>query len=262
MVIMSVVRISQYFQSYLKKQTQIKFNTKIFLNNKWPSKEEFAWADGIVVVTDGDARHVVTKTPQNIKDFETLLKRKIGVVFIHYATVVNKKYNPKLMRWIGGFYDRYKKKRTLTKFTYVKLNPEKHPINNGVMPYVLFDEIYYRMTYDKSIKPVAKAVAHNSKPHYFNNLERKRHKKDQNFIAKHDTNPHTIFWSFIRSDGGRSVGTTYGHIHHNIWSQSNIRKQLLNAVAWSTGCKVPTNGLNPLRVSKELMFKNHSKKKH
>lgn len=239
----------------LKKQTEISFNPIVFLNGDWPDATQLKSANAIVIICDGDENHILNN---RVEEFNSLLKSKVGVLFLHYATVPEKRLYPYFEKWLGGFYNRFKDPNTITKFTHVKIIPNKrHAINNGVFSYKLFDEIYYEMDLDSTSISIGKAIQINKTPLFKSKQEETRYFKDKAYLLK--TNPKVVYWSFKRENGGLSVGFTAGHIHQNFWNEKNIRKQLLNSVAWIATGKVPKKGLDPFEVPNELLLKNHSK---
>ncbi|WP_165876161.1 ThuA domain-containing protein [Mariniflexile fucanivorans] len=239
----------------LKKQTEINFNPLVFLNGDWPDATQLKSANAIVIICDGDEKHILNN---KVEEFNSLQKTKIGVLFLHYATVPEEKLYPYFEKWLGGFYNRFKEPKTITKFTHVKIIPnKKHAINNGVSSYKLFDEIYYEMDLDSTSKVIGKAIQINKTPLFNNEQEETRYFKDKAYLFK--SNPKVVYWSYKRESGGLSVGITAGHIHWNFWNEKNIRKQLLNSVAWIATGKVPKKGLNPFEVTNALLLNNHSK---
>jgi trehalose utilization protein len=66
-------------------------------------------------------------------------------------------------------------------------------------------------------------------------------------------------WAFDRSDGGRSFGFTGGHYHRN-WADDDIRKLVLNAIAWTANVDVPKKGIESSTPSREEMKANLDKK--
>lgn len=61
----------------------------------------------------------------------------------------------------------------------------------------------------------------------------------------------TLLWAVEREDGGRGVGFTGGHFHWN-WGNDDFRTLVLNAIVWTAGAEVPTDGV-PSRGATELL---------
>ena len=67
-------------------------------------------------------------------------------------------------------------------------------------------------------------------------------------------------WAFERPNGGRSFGYTGGHYHKN-WQNDDIRKLVLNAIAWSAGVNVPDAGVASTTPTADEMAANLDEKK-
>jgi len=95
-------------ENLLQRQTKAHFDTSKFLNGDWPEQSELERADAIVVMSDGDNKHILK---DRMVEFDLLIKNnpKLGLLFIHYATVPEGRKNPEFKGgyfndWIGGFY--------------------------------------------------------------------------------------------------------------------------------------------------------------
>ncbi len=51
-----------------------------------------------------------------------------------------------------------------------------------------------------------------------------------------------LAWAYERPGGGRGFGCTGAHFHRN-WANDDFRKLMLNALAWTAGLDVPSEGL-------------------
>ena len=64
--------------------------------------------------------------------------------------------------------------------------------------------------------------------------------------------PQHLAWSVERPDGGRGFGFTGGHLHRN-WADDQLRKFILNAIAWTAKVEVPEGGIStPTPTEAEL----------
>lgn len=250
-------------ENLLQRQTKAKFETKLFLDGAWPERSELEAADAIVIICDGDEKHILK---DRMAEFDALLNNKsdLGVFFVHYATVPHGRKEPDFKgtyfnKWIGGFYAGDSKNKTLTRYTHIKSKLSDHPVNSGVEPYTLFDEIYYRMQYVDNIEPIMVAESFDEVPTFNSPVERTRYARDQDQVATFESElERTIFWSFERENGGRSLGMTMCHIHKNFWMNESIRKQMVNSVAWISGLDVPSGGYDALDLTEEQLNLNHS----
>ena len=194
------------------------------------------YADGTSVIGKG-----WEKMDQLVK------KKKVGVVFMHYAVEVPKGRAGELMlKAMGGYFE-----------THWSVNPHwtavfktlpEHPITRGVRPFVQEDEWYFHMRFQPNMKGVSPILsAHPPK----STMQRKD--------GPHSNNPHVrksmaageiqhIGWAYERPNGkGRGFGTTGAHYHHT-WSEDNWRTLMLNAIAWTAGVEVPKKGVPSLPV--------------
>lgn len=202
----------------------------------WPSDDQIASADTIVIYCDGGKRHVAM-------DHRDQLRKRLadgcGLVCLHYAVElvpgepgkdweellgghfeVNYSVNP---HWVGEF----------------KSLPD-HPITNGVEPFATDDEWYFHMRFSDKGKviPILSAIA----------PEHTMKRPD----GAHSGNPHvrksvgagepqTVAWAYERPDGGRSFGLTGGHYHWN-WGNDDLRRLVTNAILWTADETIGPDG--------------------
>lgn len=250
-------------ENLLQRQTKAAFHTKLFLNGALPERSELEAADAIVVICDGDEKHVLK---DRMAEFDALLEKNsdVGLFFVHYATVPFGRKEPDFKgtsfnQWIGGFYAGDSKNKTLTRYSHIKSKLSNHPVNRGVEPYTIFDEIYYRMEFVENIKPIVVAESLEDVPVFNSPVERMRFGRDNAQVATFESElERTIFWSFERENGGKSLGMTMGHIHKNFWTNESIRKQMVNSVAWISGLDVPSDGFDALDLTEAQLNLNHS----
>jgi hypothetical protein len=60
-----------------------------------------------------------------------------------------------------------------------------------------------------------------------------------------------MMWAQERTDGGRGVGFTGGHVHRN-WIDPNFRKVVLNALLWISKVEVPDAGVESTVSDEEI----------
>jgi len=63
-----------------------------------------------------------------------------------------------------------------------------------------------------------------------------------------------LAWAYERPEGGRGFGCTGAHFHKN-WANDDFRRMMLNALVWTAGLDVPTEGVAST-VSDEDMVAN------
>lgn len=121
----------------------------------------------------------------------------------------------------------------------------------GVEPFEIHDEWYYHMRFREKMEgvtPILTAVppdeTHNGGDSMYGGNPAVRARKGV---------PEDLMWVYQRPGGGRGFGFTGVHAHWS-WANDNFRKVLLNAVVWTAGFEVPTEGVkSPRPTIDELM---------
>jgi len=215
----------------------------------WPTAPQaFVGADAIIVYADGGAGHLCLP---HLDQISQLTAKGIGIAMLHYAVEVPKgEPGDRFLDWIGGYFE-----------TYLSVNPywtatftgfPEHPITRGIEPFSLEDEWYYHMRFRENMEgvtPLLSAISPGS------TLERPdgRHSGNPHVresVAKGE--PQHLSWCVERRDGGRGFGFTGGHLHRN-WANDQIRKLILNAMAWTAKLEIPEAGIStPTPTAAEL----------
>ena len=206
------------------------------IRTKWPSENELANADVIVMYSDGGGGHPVNK---HLEQMDRLAKSGVGIVCIHYAVEVPKgKSGEKFLDWIGGYFETDWSVNPHWRAEFTEL-PD-HPVTRGVNPFSSQDEWYYHMRFRdnmQGVTPILSAIPPES------TLSRPD--------GPHSGNPHVrakagqpqhVAWATEREDGGRGFGFTGGHFHWN-WGDDDFRRLMLNAIVWTAKLEVPENGV-------------------
>ena len=198
-------------------------------NGEWPSPEQLAAADSVVIYCDGGDNHLILKDDR-MQQLAKEMKRGCGLVCLHYAVEIPKdKGGAELLGWMGGYFE-----------IHWSVNPHwtadfksfpAHPISNGLKPYAMLDEWYFHMRFTDQGKltRVLSAIApedtmsRGDGPHSGNPHVRK---------AVAEGLPQSVAWAFERPDGGRGFGFTGCHFHKNL-GDDNQRKTVLNAILWT-----------------------------
>ncbi|MEL6109001.1 MAG: PVC-type heme-binding CxxCH protein, partial [Planctomycetota bacterium] len=216
------------------KQSSDQLNVTI--TKGWPSDEQIASADSIVIYCDGGKRHVAMEHRDQLRK---RLAEGCGLVCLHYAVeMVPGEPGDDWVELLGGHFE-----------IHYSVNPHwvadfkqlpTHAITQGVEPFATDDEWYFHMRFSEQGKviPILSAVA----------PEHTMRRKD----GAHSGNPHVrksvaagepqiVAWGFERPDGGRSFGFTGGHYHWN-WGNDDQRRLLANAIRWSAGQEIEDGG--------------------
>lgn len=226
-----------------------KVDLKIHLNAEWPSPDEFAKADSIVMYADGGGGHPAIQG-EHLKDLAKAMDRGCGMVCIHYATEFPAdKGGPEFLKWIGGYFEANWSVNPHWTADFTEL--PKHPISNGVRPFSTNDEWYFHMRFPEGMKgttPILTALPPES------TMSRKDGPHEGNPTVRAEVaakKPQHVAWACERPDGGRGFGFTGGHFHKG-WGNNDQRKLVLNAILWTAKGEVPAGGVDSAVTEEEL----------
>ena len=235
----------------LNEQSGLKVKATV-VRADWPKEDKAVVesADTIVIYAD----HVSAHGGQ-WEFLDTLAKKGVGMVFMHYAVHPSKEIGEKYYRpWIGGAME-----------SGWSVNPhwvadlaimKGHEISNGVPEKVTcLDEWYYHMRFvedrDK-VLDLFTAVPTRKNMHRYINMW---NKNGVDGLGKQQT----LMWGYERPEGGRGIGFVGGHYHQS-WAVDGVRKAVLNAIIWSAGMKVPAEGVLSKSPTEEELNVNLDKK--
>ena len=144
-----------------------------------------------------------------------------GLVCLHQAsTVPVDDVKIPLVEWLGakrnGMVDR------TTEPVSLKAETPSHPVCRGMNAFTYKDEFYPTLIFNKDAKhivPILRAK-----------------------LPKEAPVDHILAWGFERPNGGRSFGFTGGHYLETL-NQPQIKKMILNAICWTSGLIVPSEGV-------------------
>ena len=161
-------------------------------------------ADCVVVFADGGAGHPLMA---HLDEFDTLMKKGVGLVCIHYATEVPAgKAGERMEEWTGGYFEPSWSVNPHWTAHYKQL--PKHEVTQGVKPFTTNDEWYYHMRFlggTNDVTPILTDLPPKS------SLDRRTAPTAATStfgaaIAKGE--PQTMAWARQRPDGGRGFGIT------------------------------------------------------
>lgn len=219
----------------------------------WPTKEQLDAANTIVIYSDGGGGHPFNA---HLEQLAALTKKGTGIVCIHYGVEVPKGApGEAFLDWTGGYFE-----------TNWSVNPHwtahyknlpKHATTNGVKPFSTNDEWYYHMRFRDKLDgvtpiltdlPPNESLSRGDGPHSGNPDVRK--------AVLERKEPQHMAWARERPDGGRGFGTSGGHVHWN-WGNNQFRKLVLNAIAWTAGVDIPSEGVPAGTVTVDDLLQNH-----
>lgn len=238
-------------------ESGLPIKTTAKLNADWPSAEELASADTVLIYCDGGTGHVLLQE-ERLQQLAKEMKRGCGLVCLHYGVEFPKENGgAEMLEWMGGYFEAHWSVNPHWTAEFTKF--PQHPISNGLKPYAILDEWYFHMRFADESKgsrtDILSAIAPDSTmerkdgPHSGNPEVRKA------VAAKI---PQSTAWAFVRKDSGRGFGFTGGHFHKN-WGDENQRKVVLNAILWTAKAEVPAEGVQS-KVSIEELEANQDPK--
>jgi hypothetical protein len=210
--------------------------------NGFPQDEKvFDGAAGILCYADGGDKHPLIQG-KRMAFIDGLMKKSVGLMCGHFGVEVPKDLGANEFRdWIGGCYEHAFSCNPMWSPEF-KTFPD-HPIARGVKPFSVKDEWYFNMRFRdgmKGVTPILSAVppdAVRDGPYVY---PKGPYKHIQ--AAKGKEQAEHMMWAAERSDGGRGVGFTGGHVHRN-WGNESFRKVVLNALLWICKVEVPKDGM-------------------
>ncbi len=233
------------------------YETKV-IKHGWPEDglKALEGADTVVVYCDGGGGHLLNP---HIDEFDTLMKKGVGLVCIHYAVETPAgKTGDAFLNWMGGYFE-----------ANWSVNPHwdgkfdkfpKHPITSGVKPFTINDEWYFHMRFRPDMKGVTPILsAHPPKETMSRGDGAHSGNPDVRKSMDNGDIQH-VAWAAERDGGGRGFGFTGGHFHWN-WADENFRKVVLNAIVWTAHGDVPANGVTTKSPTREDLEANQDEPK-
>lgn len=215
--------------------------------NGWP-KDPNAFQSADVVVVDMDTGNALFLGDHE-KTIGGLMDKGVGLVGIHFTVEVAKSSGPRMLEWLGGFYEGGFSTNPDWNARFTEL--PKHPITRGVKPFAMFDEWYFNLRFPEGMKGITPILT--AKP-----SEEDRQGKTakprgpQPNIVEASGRTEIVAWAYERANGGRSFGFTGGHYHMN-WGEENGRKLMLNAVLWTAKLNPPAGGVISTVTQSDLL---------
>lgn len=227
--------------------------TEIYYNG-WPEDESSLLdADLILTISDGrdgpNGLGVPFMTDERMDVLRQAIKNGSGFMTFHYSTFAPDNYGDEMLQWSGGYFDWQNDQGEREWYSDIKfldqevsLLHSEHPVLHGVKPFQIYEEYYFDLRFEKDhagLIPLIEVPGLNSDRELGN----------------------VVTWALEREDGGRGFGTTMGHLYGN-WKNEDYRKFLLNAIAWTAGYEIPSEGItsnyySDPEVTKKLFKKDY-----
>ena len=229
----------------------------VVVTEGWPKDNAiFEDAAAVVIYCTGYSGHLLKP---RLEYFDTLAKKGVGLVTIHWATEVEKgEIGEKFLEWQGGFCDINWSVNPHWTPNYATL-PD-HPITRGVKPFQVNDEWYYHMRFAEGMKGVTPILSAVPPAETLRRPDGLRSGNPTVRKAVANGESQTTAWAFDRPDGGRGFGFTGGHVHNN-WAHDDYRKLVLNAICWTANVEIPKDGVPSKTPTREELDANQDEPK-
>jgi hypothetical protein len=196
-------------------------------------------ADALVVYSDGRGKHPLNK---HMEFIQKQIDRGMGIAFMHYACdVPGGVQGDAFKKWIGGHYDAKKSINPIWEMNSV-YNKE-NDVCRGCKPFTLVDEWYFAINFENgatrkaALQGIPSDATRGGAMH-----DSKKKRKSFPHVTAASGQKADILWTVERADGGRGFGFTGGHFHAN-WENDQLRKLVLNSIAWLCKINVPEQGI-------------------
>ena len=237
-------------------------NLVVSLGGKWPTDEQVAKADTIVIYSDGGNGHPALP---HLDQLAKKMAAGCGFVCLHYAvepayekagwlsadgqpvTVAppgrssTGKGAVEFKDWLGGYFEQHWSVNPHWLADFKSL-PE-HPVSRGVKPFASTDEWYFNMRFCDKLEGVT-AILSAVAPASSMNRGMGTHNGNPEVrqLVLEAKAPAVVAWAVERKDGGRGFGFTGGHFHKG-WANDSQRTLVLNAIVWTAQAEVPATGV-------------------
>ena len=194
----------------------------------WPEPASLDTADTLVWYFDGESRHPLLDAGRRAH-FEGLMRRGVGIVALHQSSTVPAGDRAVgLERWLGaarhGLFDRATQEAALV--------PAKHAVTRGAGRFAYHDEFYPTFRRASGGGAYRAVLSTMLRPEY----------RDGRDLADAGPERATVAWTFERAGGGRAFTFSGAHYLASL-DQPELRRILLNAIAWTARLEVPAQGV-------------------
>jgi len=201
----------------------------VIVNFGWPENEKLLSEADSIVMYSGPVADSFFNDENASKQLQQQAKAGKGIVGLHWATGVlherNKERGQLWLNLLGCIYDNSQSSVMIDYSKVIRLVKD-HPVSNGWMDFLIYDEYYLNMKVVEDAVPVVKVE-----------------------IA--DGKEDIVAWCYQRQDGGRSYANTLGHYHYNFANPSFL-KMYINGILWTAKYEIPKDGAK-CKISAEDM---------
>lgn len=203
----------------------------------WPVEQALRdAASTVILLGDTFPAMRLPDAQRNLAQLAEMMSRGCGIVCVHYSTGlraedVGEDGEHPLLHWTGGYFaTRCKHHQSVAKvFPAATISPAapSHPISRGWREFTVHDEPYYNNYFGRDgnrLMPGVAALA-------------------TSMLPPETPRREIVAWSIERDDGGRGFAIVMPHFYRN-WEQEDLRRFILNGVAWTAKLEVPVDGVN------------------
>lgn len=181
--------------------------------------EKLRQADGALLFLSQGAKWI-HEEPRRLEAFAQLAARGGGLMALHWGMGTKEpQYIDGFVKLFGGCHGGPDRKYKILDTT-VTPTDNPHEIFNGIQPFRVHEEFYYKLKFvgpTQTLRPVA--------------------------AVEIDGTMETVSWAWERADGGRSFGYSGCHYHRN-WELADCRRLVSQGIVWAMKLPVPKDGIN------------------
>lgn len=188
-------------------------------NAPWPEGPELLDGADAAALFVSEGAKWISDDAKRLAAFKKLAARGGGLTGLHWGIGTRKAEPiPAFLSLLGGCHGGPDRKYTVVTTRATPAKPT-HPVLNGIQPFQVKDEFYYRLKFvgdGSKITPLLKVPINGT--------------------------PETVSWAWSRPDGGRSFGFSGLHFHEN-WKKLEYRRLVIQGILWTLKRPIPQAGV-------------------
>ncbi len=191
----------------------------VHANDPWRKGPELLDGADAAALFVSEGAKWVSGDPKRLAAFQRLAARGGGLVGLHWGIGTRSAEPiPAFLALLGGCHGGPDRKYTVVT-ARTKPTRSRHPVLNGISPFEVKDEFYYRLKFTsagRGVTPLLKVPI--------------------------DGSDETVSWAWQRPDGGRSFGFSGLHFHVN-WNRPEYRRLVTQGLLWTLRQPIPAGGV-------------------
>ncbi len=232
----------QIIAQHLARHTDIQ-TLLVHANDPWPEGPQLLDSADAAALFVSEGAKWVSNDPKRLAAFQRLAARGGGLTGLHWGIGTRKaKPIPAFLSLLGGCHGGPDRKYTIVtaRVSPTHNSKQTHPVLNGIQPFEVKDEFYYKLKFVAGASPVTPLL-----------------QVPINGI------PETVSWAWQRPDQGRSFGFSGLHFHKN-WKTLEYRRLVVQGILWTLKKPIPQKGIpviNPPALPPTVIPKEVKKRK-